>query len=376
MVSGLARRPVTEPPARLRLVRVRVPLRRPHRSTRSSQDHRDSVLVGWTTADGVEGWGECPTLSSPGYAGVTTDEAWSLLVNRLGPAVVAGHSPDAVGAVAPVAALADAALDAGLRAAGVSLAAHLGARRRAVPRTTVLADAGLPAGEVVDRAVEARDGGAALVKVKAGPGAGIDTVLAVAAEVGAPFVAADANGAFGAAGNPSPGLVRIDRLGLAYLEQPWAPDCGWDVLASAAAGLSTPVVLDESLIAPDAVVAALGSGAARAVSVKPSRLGGVLTAASVVAEARGRNAPAFVGGMFELGIGRAAAAAVAALDGCTLPTDLGPSSQYVVDDVCEPIVVDGDGSLVVPDGPGIGRTPDEKVLEVLGVDRVELRRGA
>jgi o-succinylbenzoate synthase len=369
---------VTEPPARLRLVRVRVPLRRPHRSARSAQDHRDSVLVGWTTPDGVEGWGECPTLSSPGYVGGSTDEAWSALVTRLAPAVLAGRPPDVVGAVAAGAALADAALDARLRAAGVSLAAHLGAVRRSLPRTTVLADAGLAASEVVARAVEARAGGASMVKVKAGPGAGVDTVAAVVAALGADSVAADANGAFGdaPAGPRVPlaaDVARLDGLGLVYVEQPWGPGCTWEELAAGAGRLSTPVALDESLVSVGDVATALRTGAAEVVSVKPARLGGVAAAAAAVGEATRRGADAFVGGMFELGVGRAAAAAVAALDGCTLPTDLGPSSQYVVDDVCEPVVVDAAGRLVVPDGHGIGRTPDEAALRTAAVDRVELR---
>jgi O-succinylbenzoate synthase len=76
--------------------------------------------------------------------------------------------------------------------------------------------------------------------------------------------------------------------------------------------------------------------------------------------------------MFELGIGRAHAAAVAALDGCTLPSDLGPSRAYVDVDVCEPIVVDGAGRLVVPSGPGCGRVPDEDALAAFAVDEVVL----
>jgi O-succinylbenzoate synthase len=83
---------------------------------------------------------------------------------------------------------------------------------------------------------------------------------------------------------------------------------------------------------------------------------------------------AFVGGMFELGIGRAAAAAVATLPGCTVPTDLGPSRRYVERDVCEPVVTDGTGLLVVPEGAGIGRVPDAARLAEVTVDQVVLGR--
>jgi O-succinylbenzoate synthase len=122
----------------------------------------------------------------------------------------------------------------------------------------------------------------------------------------------------------------------------------------------------------DAVLAAVRSGAADVVSVKPARLGGAQAAAMAVAIAAEHGAGAFVGGMLELGIGRATSAAVAALPGCTLPTDLGPSERYVQVDVTDPVVVDDAGCLVVPDGPGCGRTPLAEVLERFVVDEVLL----
>ena len=82
-----------------------------------------------------------------------------------------------------------------------------------------------------------------------------------------------------------------------------------------------------------------------------------------------RGVPAWVGGMLELGVGRAAALAVAALPGCVLPTDLGPSSRYVEHDVVEPFELTGEGMLAVPTGPGIGRVPDEERLDEVAVAR-------
>ena len=56
----------------------------------------------------------------------------------------------------------------------------------------------------------------------------------------------------------------------------------------------------------------------------------------------------FVGGMLETGVGRAGAVALAALDACTWPTDLGPSDWYFEADLTEPIVAGDDGRLAVP----------------------------
>jgi O-succinylbenzoate synthase len=120
------------------------------------------------------------------------------------------------------------------------------------------------------------------------------------------------------------------------------------------------------------VAAALELGAMGVASVKPARLGGLAAAADVLASCARRGVPAFCGGMLELGVGRAAAAAVAALEACSLPTDLGPSSQYVERDVAGPVDVDEDGRLVVPAGPGLGATPDRARLRAVSEAVLEL----
>ncbi len=78
--------------------------------------------------------------------------------------------------------------------------------------------------------------------------------------------------------------------------------------------------------------------------------------------------------MLESGVGRAAAMAVAAIPRCTLPTDLGPSLAYFDRDLTAPLTTDGSGSLIVPQGAGIGREPVPSHLDAAVVDRVSLVR--
>lgn len=372
MSPGPAGEPVSvdpsEQPLRLRIVRVQVPLRTPHRSAHGTETMRDSILVEWTRADGVTGWGECPTLAGDGYVTGSTERAWQVLVGELGPAVVGGGSALVSGAMAAVGALADARLDAALRAHGVSLSAHLGAVRRTVPRCAVLADLGADPASLAVRAAAAVRAGAAMVKVKVAPGHDVAVLDAVAGAVAGVPVAADANGSY----EDPAAMTELDAWGPVFVEQPFPPSTTWSQLADWRGELSTPVALDESLVSPDAVAAALDAGALDVVSVKPARLGGLAAAVSAVALARDAGCDAFVGGMFELGIGRAGAAALAALDGCTLPTDLGPSDAYVERDVCDEIVTDERGELVVPTGPGSGRQPDPERLADLSVAEVVL----
>ena len=357
-------------PVRLRLVRVRVPLLRPHRAAHGVEAVRDVVLIGWTRPDGVEGWSECSTLSEAGYVTETTDEAWVLLATRLGPQVIEGASAPVAGAVAASSALLDAALDAQLRAAGRSLTDELGAVRATLARCVVVASPEAGELELVEVAQLAVEGGAELVKLKVAPWSDLSAVAAVVDALGSERVAVDTNGTC----TDEARLRTLDGFGLAYLEQPWPPGVTWDELAALRRSMRTPLALDESLVSLEAVHSALRAGAVDVVSVKPLRLGGVAAAATAVGLAEEHGARAFVGGMLELGIARAAAAAVGALAGVTLPSDLGPSSAYVERDLCEPIVVDDHGRLVVPTGPGSGRVPSEDRLAEVTVDEVVLSR--
>jgi O-succinylbenzoate synthase len=64
--------------------------------------------------------------------------------------------------------------------------------------------------------------------------------------------------------------------------------------------------------------------------------------------------------MLETGIGRAHNVALASLPGFSLPGDLSASERYYRQDLIEPpFVLNPDGTLTVPQGPGIG----VKVLE-------------
>jgi O-succinylbenzoate synthase len=114
--------------------------------------------------------------------------------------------------------------------------------------------------------------------------------------------------------------------------------------------LTTPICLDESITSIDAVDATT----CRAVCVKPSRVGGLAAAKAVHDRCVEIALAAKVGGNLETGIGRAAALALASLPGFTLPADLSASDRYWEDDVTAPFVLDSDGRLSVPTGPGLG----------------------
>ena len=373
-------------PAEIRFLRVNLPLLHQHSAAHGTEQNRDVILVSWQLSDGTVGWGECPTLSSDGYVTESTQRAWVGLTTQLGPVVLrsglatATSSAVSVGLIASAAALADASLDARLRSEGRSLLEELlslsgspttGERsiaKQALSRCAVIADLGVSPRKLAELASEAAEGGASMVKIKIAPGHDVEELLAVRAAIGDLPLAADANGSYAGLSE----IQAVDALGLDFLEQPFPAGLPWEELARLRSLMRTPLALDESLSSIEAVKSAVLAEAVDVVSVKPARLGGMRAAALAVETASSAGLGVFVGGMLELGIGRAGAAVVAALPGCNLPTDLGPSQQYVETDICDPINVNPAGELILPTGPGIGRVPREEQLQQFCVDEVLL----
>jgi O-succinylbenzoate synthase len=353
---------VTAPPVAVELRRVGLDLRHPLVAGHATIARREVVLVAVRMADGATGWGECAALERPTYSPETTAGAWALLRDELAPAALAGRPDGVAGHPMAHAALADACLDARLRASGTGLAASLGASRAQVPSVRVL---GIAAS--VDELLAAVEAAPAGVKLKIAPGWDVEPLRAVRAAFPDRWLAADANGGYDPDGLE--GLASIDELDLAYLEQPVA---GLTAAAEASKRLATPVVLDEPIGAADTVRAALALGGLGGVNLKPGKAGGIEATARVIALAADEGLAAFVGGMLETGVGRAGALALAALDGCTLPTDLGPSEWYFDTDVTPPVVAGRPGTVAVPSGPGLGVEPDPVRLDAATTDRVVL----
>jgi O-succinylbenzoate synthase len=322
--------------------RVRLPLRRPHRAATGTEIWREVVLVEVEDVAG-SGWGECPTLSERTYAGETTDDAWAALTSSTG-----RPGPMALAAVA------DARLDAELRAGGRTLG-RPGVR---LERTIVVG---------LDTPLEELDGHDAPVKLKITP-QHLDRLHDARRRWPLRRLMADANGSF-----DDPGQLTdvLDEVRLTYLEQPFPAG---DLRSHAALRdcVATPIALDESIRTAWDLRAAAAAGAVDLVSIKPARVGGVEAAMRLIEVAAELGVGGFVGGMLETGIGRAAALRVASDPWFVLPTDSGPSRQYFLDDLCDPIEGD-DTTVVVPDGPGLGRNPDPDRLVAVTVAESSVR---
>jgi O-succinylbenzoate synthase len=359
------------------LRRVSIPLIAPFRVSFGVEHHRDILLVRVVGSD-AEGWGECVAMSRPLYSAEYTDGAEDVLRRHILPRLFeAGNvAADQVAEILrPIrghpmakAALELAVLDAELRAAGISLAAHLGAVRAEV-------DCGVSVGiyEDPDELVEVVGGylseGYRRIKLKIEPGHDVGAVAAVRQRFPGILLQVDANAAYTL--DDARQLARLDEFELLLIEQPLSED---DVRGHAelARLVRTPICLDESITSARAADDAIALGACRIVNIKAGRVGGYLEARRVHDVCATRGVPVWCGGMLETGLGRAANVALAALPNFTLPGDTSASGRYYAQDITEPFVL-RDGRLAVPAAPGLGVTPIPEVLDELTTSLVTER---
>jgi O-succinylbenzoate synthase len=348
------------------LHRLNIPLVRPFRTSFGTEVVRDVLLVEAQLPDGTIGWGECSTMSWPGYSAEYSEGAIGVMTDHLVPAlrgvdleptavvkaldVVRGH---------PMAksALSTALLDAWLRQRGESLASYLGAERTVVDcGVSVGIPASIPA--LLDEVTQYVGEGYRRIKLKIEPGWDLEPVAAVRAAWPEMPLQVDANQGYRR--DDIAHLAKLDEFNLLLIEQPLQED---DLLGHAqlVQACATPICLDESIISTAMAESALAFGAATIINIKPGRVGGYLISREIHDLCAARDVPVWCGGMLETGIGRAANLALAALPNFTLPGDTSGSNRYYQVDVTEPFVLK-DGQLPVPTGPGIGVAPIPDIL--------------
>jgi O-succinylbenzoate synthase len=192
------------------------------------------------------------------------------------------------------------------------------------------------------------------IKIKIRPGWDVAVVAQVRERFPDVPLMADANSAYTLADAGQ--LAALDEFDLMMIEQPLAYDDLVDH-AELQRQLRTPICLDESVPSLAAARAALALDSGRIVNIKPGRVGGLTVARAIHDLCLAEGIPVWCGGMLETGIGRAHNVALASLPGFTLPGDISGSARYFHEDIVDPpFVVNDDGTMTVPSGPGIGVT--------------------
>jgi len=343
-------------------------------------DERRIVLVEMNV-DGVTGWGECVAGETPGYSPETTETAWHVLRDHLWPLLrgeefsgaakiwemlepVRGHNM-AKGAL-------EAAIwDAEAKQKGVPLAKLLGG-----VRDEVASGVSIGIKESLDELAAAVKkelaAGYQRIKIKIKPGCDLEPVRWLRKEFPSIKLMVDANSAYTLADESL--LKKLDEFYLMMIEQP----LGWDDLYAHVElqnKLLTPICLDECIHTREQAHAAIRLGACRIINIKLGRVGGFTSARRIHDLCQQHDVPVWCGGMLESGIGRAHNIALSTLAHFTLPGDISASRRYWNEDIIEPeVTVSKQGTIRVPNAPGIGFSPRMDLIEKLTVRKAVLTR--
>jgi O-succinylbenzoate synthase len=344
--------------AELRLIELK--LVKPFETSFGREETKQVIIVS-LYGGGAVGYGECVAAPGPWYSYETTGTAWHVLEDFLIPRVLHQELDEPVALwerVSPIRGhqMAKAALDAAFwdlqaKLEGSPLARHLGGVREKI-------ESGISIGiqgsvprllqEIEQRLAE----GYRRIKLKIKPGWDLEVLEQVRRRFPKIDLQVDANAAYTLMTLPL--FKELERFALLMIEQPLAYDDLVDH-ARLQRELATPLCLDESIVSLNAARAALALQSCRIINIKPGRVGGLTQAIAIHDYCQAQLVPVWCGGMLETGIGRAHNVALASLPNFSLPNDISASRRYWEQDIVEPeFVLNGDGTISVPQGPGIG----------------------
>lgn len=430
------------------LHRIRLPFKKPFRTSKGTLRARESLLVEVVDHQGRSGLGECVAFSSDWYLPETLRDDLPVLRDVLAPAIIGApmlhpadafdllstvpgalpyplamgaiesavwdlygrivgkplwqllnecyaeecrNAPEASGegalsgrdgsgaipstplvcAVPPV-----SAIPATSAAASPSAPAMLDSMR-AVPAGAVISMGAVP--EVLASARQSVEAGYTRLKLKVAPGCAYNLTRAVRQEFPDIMISLDANQSFWE--SQADELRALDSLNVAWIEEPLHPAARggegpgelFARLAQLQRTLKTPICLDESIARPRDLSRALTYPELRCYAVKVGKLGGIAPTLRFMGLAAQRGLTVWMGGMYDTGVSRRAAAAFETLPVVSAPGDIGSTARYFHTDITTPPYAVECGSIYLNRPPfvsGLGCAFNEQSLESVTLERI------
>ena len=359
---------------------LHIPLVRPFETSFGiTRDRR--ILLAEIQSEGLTGWGECTAGERPFFSGESTDTAWQIIVNELGPMLASAemveHGGDCPGIFNTVrgnpmakAALENAVWDLEAQREGMSLSQLLGGVLDIIPcGVSIGIHSSIPAlMDTIERELAA---GYQRIKLKCKPGWDIEVFDRVRTRWPGITLSCDANSAYRL--KDADHLVSFEAFDLLMIEQPlWHDDFYYHSMLQKR--MNTAICLDESIRNRRDALAAIEMESCRIINLKLGRVGGFSEAIAVHNAAQERGIPVWCGGMLESGIGRSHNIALSTLENFSLPGDVSASARYWIDDIIEPeVTVSRQGEILIPDVPGRGYEVRTDLVDQLTVRKETIR---
>jgi o-succinylbenzoate synthase len=358
---------------------LHMPLVRPFQTSfGTTKDRR--VLLAEVRSEGLTGWGECTAGEHPHFSGESTDTAWQVIVNELGPMLAAAHPENGGdcpklfsivrGNPMAKAALENAIWDLEAQREDTPLSRLIGGVREKIPCGVSLGiQKSIP--ELMDIIERELAAGYQRIKLKCKPGWDVEVFEKVRTQWPDIMLSCDANSAYKL--RDADHLVTFDAFDLLMLEQPlWHDDFYFHSMLQKR--MNTPICLDESIRNRRDALAAIEMESCKIINIKLGRVGGFSEAIAVHNAAQERGIPVWCGGMLEAGVGRAHNIALSSLENFMLPGDVSASVRYWSEDIIEPeVTVTPEGEIVLPDVAGRGYEVRTELVERLTVRKEEIR---
>ncbi len=363
----------------IELIEINLPLVHFFETSFGRTYERRIILTRVEDSEGNEGWGECTAGETPSYSYEWTNGCWEVMKEILAPMVIGKEVEKAENIwdlMKPIrgnrmakAAIETACWDLEAKKLNVPLWRHLGGVNQKI-------SCGVSIGiqDTVEQLLEKIqievDAGYQRIKIKISPRWDYDVIKRVREKFGDIPLMGDANSAYTLTDIDK--LKSLDEFKLMMLEQPLSHD---DIIdhAKLQREISTPICLDEPIKSPEDARKAIELKSGKIINIKNGRVGGHTQSKLVEKVAREAGIPVWCGGMLEAGIGRAHNIAISTLAGYAMPGDVSASKRYWHEDIIEPEVeVSEKGTIIAPEGAGIGFAVRRERIDKLAVRRVEI----
>ena len=349
-----------DPIKRAEIFIVSLPLVRPFTTSFATETHKEALLIKLQSGD-CGGWGESVTSPGPYYSYETNETARWIMKEFLIPILkdqkdrsmenilnqfnrIRGHNM-------AKAAVENAMLDLLARQNNRSLFEMIGGQQRRIMSGISIGIKDKPK-ELLETIGQALGLNYHRIKIKIKKGRDIDVIRTVRDAFPKIRLMADANADYTI--NDLELLKKLDSFDLMMIEQPLEYN---DLYfhSRLQREIKTPICLDESIKNLNDARAAVDMKSGRIINIKQGRVGGLLAARDIQGHCLKNSIPCWSGGMLETGIGRAFNLHLQTLPGFTLPGDTSETARYFKEDIVDqPVVLNKDGFIDIPAGPGTG----------------------
>jgi len=341
------------------LIVYKIPLKETFKISKNIFSHANGIIVKLIGDNGTFGIGESIQLETPWYSHETVEASFVILRDVLLPEIinveatsyenlfsrlnwVQGHNQS-------IAAVDTALLDLASKECNLPLYKYIGGLKN---YGTVGTSLGINNEEILTKKIrESISSGYKRIKIKIMKDHDIEVVKSIMEKFPDINLMVDANADYSLEDIEI--IKELDNFNLMMIEQPFG---NGDLVehAELCKTIKTPVCLDESIHDINDAKMAVAMASCDIVNIKPPRVGGLTRVKEMLDLLQKHKISAWIGGMMETGVGRAANLAGATLEGINYPSDLRPPLDYLIEDIVDFDFEMKDGKMELPEKNGLG----------------------